>query len=109
MQLCSDRSINTLYLVSTPTHVARCILTACQFQEKFPDLVLCGVAATAVTDFWHPKNTAVVEPSHRPDRADVPMEKLAKRLARARKHPERSQQLYNDIAALLDAFEAQSE
>ncbi len=105
LKLCKEKGIHTLYLVSTSTHVPRCLLTACQFQDEFPDIVLCGVAASAVTAYWSPKDTVVVEPSHRPDRADVPMQKLAKRLAGARKYPERAQRLYDDVAGLLDVFD----
>ncbi len=86
----------------------RCLLTACQFQTEFPDIVFHGVATTSVTDFWHPKDTAIVEPSHRPDRSEVPFNKLAKRMASARKYTDRAPKLYGDIEASLDAFDAET-
>lgn len=105
LKVCKENGINTLYLVSTPTHVPRCLLTACQFQEDFPDIVLIGVAAESTKDYWHPKETAVVEPSHRPDRSEVPFNLLAKRMASARKYTDEAPQLYADIEALIDVFE----
>lgn len=105
LQLCKERGIHRLFLVSTPTHVPRCLLTACQFQEEFPDIVLVGVAAETVTEYWNPKETAVVEPSHRPDRSETPFNLLAKRMASARKYIDEAPELYKDIEGLLDAFD----
>jgi len=105
LKMCKENNIRTLFLVSTPTHVPRCLLTACQFQEEFPGIVLVGVAAESTKEYWHPKETAVVEPSHRPDRSEAPFNLLAKRMASARKYSEDAPQLYSDIEALIDAFE----
>lgn len=108
LKLCKDRGIHTLYLVSSPTHVPRCLLTAVQYQEEFAPVVLCGVAAETATEFWSPKDVAIVEPSHRPDRSEVPMNLLAKRMASARKYPEHASRLYDDLKARLDAFDAET-
>lgn len=105
LKTCTERGIHRLFLVSSPTHVPRCLLTACQFQEEFPDIVFIGVAAESVTEYWHPKETAVVEPSHRPDRSEAPFNLLAKRMASARKYTDEAPRLYRDIEQLLDSFE----
>lgn len=104
LQLCHDHGIHTVYLVSSPTHVPRCLLTAIQFQAQFPELVLCGVSAETSVPYWDPKDVAIVEPAHRPDRDDSPFNLLAKRMARARKDT-RAPKLYKDVEKLLDAFE----
>jgi hypothetical protein len=85
LKMCKEQGIHTLYLVSSPTHIPRCLLTACQLQSEFAPIVLCGVAAETFTEFWQPKDVAVVEPSHLPDRAETPFNLLAKRMASARK------------------------
>lgn len=105
LSLCDERDIHTLYIVSSPTHVPRCLLTAAQFQDEFPDIVLCGVAAETAPDFWHPKDVSIVEPAHRPDRSEAPMNLLAKRMASARKYTEPAARLYEDIKQRLDAFD----
>jgi len=105
MKVCHERGIHTLYLISSPTHVPRCLLTAVQYQEAFPGIVLCGVAADTSMEFWHPKDVAVVEPSHRPDRSEVPMNLLAKRMASARKYPDKALQLHDNIKKALDVFD----
>lgn len=107
LKLCKEKGINTLYLVSSPTHISRCLLTACQYQGEFKSMVFCGIAAQTSTDFWSPADVAVVEPSHRPDRAETPMNLLAKRLASARKYKDRAPKLYEDVKSILDAFDAE--
>ena len=108
LKVCKEKGIHTLYLVSSPTHVARCLLTACQYQSEFPGIVFYGVAAETSTDFWSPKDVAVIEPSHRPDRSEAPMNLLAKRMASARKYKDRAMKLYEDIKKLIDAFDAET-
>ena len=66
---------------------------------------MVGVAAETTKEYWDPKETVVVEPSHRPDRSEVPFNLLAKRMASARKHADRAPKLYKDIEALIEAFE----
>lgn len=105
LSLCEERDIHTLYLVSSPTHVPRCLLTAARFQEEFPDIVLCGVAAETAPDFWHPKDVSIVEPAHRPDRSEAPMNLLAKRMTTARKYKEPAARLYEDLKKRLDEFD----
>lgn len=109
LKACQERGIGTLYLVSSPTHVPRCLLTAIQFEEESKGMVLCGVAAETTVPFWHPKDVAIVEPAHRPDRSEAPMNLLAKRMARVRKYPERAGKIYYEIKGLLDSFDEETE
>jgi len=105
LSLCAERGINTLYLVSSPTHVPRCLLTAIQLSKEPHGIVLCGVPADTSTEHWQPKDVAVVEPSHRPDRDESPFNLLAKRMASARKYEEEAPVLYRDIEKCLDEFD----
>lgn len=104
LTLCHERDIHTVFLVSSPTHIPRCLLTAIQFHDQFPELVVCGVAADTSVPYWDPKDVAVVEPAHRPDRDGSPFNLLAKRMARARKDA-RAPELYKDMEKLMDDFE----
>lgn len=104
LALCKEKGIHTLYLVSSPTHISRCLLTAIQLQDEYTP-VLYGVPAETYTELWNPKDVAIVEPAHRPDRAEVPMNLLAKRMASVRKYKHRAPELYEDVKQLLDSFD----
>ncbi|MFQ5540960.1 MAG: YdcF family protein [Candidatus Paceibacteria bacterium] len=109
LALFREKGVKNIYLVSSPTHVPRCLLTAIQCSEQKDGFVLYGVAAETATNEWHPKDVSVVEPAHRADRSEAPMNLLAKRMARARKHKERAVELHDNIKKLLDEFDEETE
>lgn len=74
-------SIEKLLLISSPTHLPRCIRDAHTIFSDCPTLkVLCGVPS----DTCYPETTAndvvIIEPPHRKDRSCVPIHKTASKI-----------------------------
>ena len=74
----SKKGINKIVLVSSPTHIPRCLRDAMEIfsRPKFASL-MDGLSAQPSHTYFAGK-VIVVEPSHRNDRASVPLNKILK-------------------------------
>ncbi len=75
---CKKRGIEELILVSSPTHIARCLQEACKIQDQMPDLAIKFYALPSKIGFFKltdegkkeelsPASVTIVEPPHRGD------------------------------------------
>lgn len=73
---CIKRKIDSLILVSSPTHIARCLQTACIVQEQAKHKLPITIYATfSETCFYKTKaeNVKIIEPPHRGDHPKPPV------------------------------------
>lgn len=73
--------IEKLILISSPTHLPRCIRDAHTILGDCKPLkVLCGVPSDTCYAESTAKDVVIIEPPHRKDRSDVPIHKTAAKL-----------------------------
>ena len=67
--LCGERGITTLYLVSSPTHIARCFQEALKWRAtgQVRNLEIFAAASDTCFDRSTPSDVVIVEPPHRGD------------------------------------------
>lgn len=70
---CQARGIKELILVSSPTHIARCLQEACKVKEQNPEITIKFYARPSETCFAQSTaaDVVIVEPPHRGDRPKV--------------------------------------
>lgn len=105
MRMCKERKINTLFLVSSPTHIARCLQSAEIVRSKggFDGLQVVATASDTCFADSTPADVLIVEPSHRGDRAGISLHKTLKLAMFARKLPEDQAQEFNsELIAFLE-------
>lgn len=105
MKLCKERGVKKLILVSSPTHIARCLQSAEVVRSKggFAGLQIVATASDTCFSDSTPADVLILEPSHRGDRAGIPLHKTLKLAMFARKLPEDQAQEFNsDLVAFLE-------
>ncbi len=87
MKMCMEKGIKRLILVSSPTHIARCLQSAeiVRYSGWFMGLEVFAVASDTCYKDSIPNDVLIVEPPHRADRAEVPLHKTLKLAMFARK------------------------
>lgn len=102
---CRARGIKKLYLVSSPTHIARCFQEACKYQEKNPTSIKFYAAAS---DTCFANSTAadvtVVEPPHRGDMPLVPFHQTVPRIFQFLRSPDIAFAFNNAFANLIEEY-----
>lgn len=69
LQLCHERGIKELYLVSSPSHIARCLQEALKLLAARPEILIRVYATASQTCFANSTaaDVVIVEPPHRGD------------------------------------------
>lgn len=103
--------INRVILVSSPTHISRCLRDAC---KVFSDVVSPQFSVFAHNLFATPSDISyagftiddvvIIEPPHRVDRDDFPLHEAAKRLLNVR--PAQKAEFIERLGKLLKEFSA---
>lgn len=106
---CLSRNISELILISSPTHIARCLQEACKIKFKQPDIPIKFYARASETCFADstPADVTVIEPPHRKDKPKVPFHLAAKRLFPLLRNPKVAFEFYHAWSRLLDEHENQ--
>tara|TARA_B100000745_G_C20066653_1_gene364053 strand:+ start:167 stop:853 length:687 start_codon:yes stop_codon:yes gene_type:complete len=82
MELCIEKDVQELVLVSSPTHISRCLLEAekLRMNPQFKHLCVSAVASDTSYAGYGPEDVVVIEPPHRGDMPQVPFHENAKDL-----------------------------
>ncbi len=107
MELCLEKSINKLKLVSSPDHVPRAHKYAMDLRsarwEDFKDLCISAEGSDVRFTGSEPGDVLIVEPQHRIDRAKIPLHKTLKLAMFARKLDDEKAFKFNDeLVAFLE-------
>lgn len=82
--LCQRRNISRLILVSSPTHIARCLQEAekCRAEnwQQFQRLRIFATASDTCFANSTPADVVIIEPPHRTDRPQCPIHKVARNI-----------------------------
>ncbi len=105
MVMCMKEGIKRLILVSSPTHIARCLQSAEIIRSNFlfTGLEVFAVASDTCYEGSIPDDVLIVEPPHRADRAEIPLHETLKLAMFARKLDEEKALKFNDeLLAFLE-------
>lgn len=105
IEMCKERGIEKLILVSSPTHIARCLQSAEKIRAEgdFKGLQIVATASDTCFVDSTPADVLIVEPSHRGDRAVISLHKTLKLAMFARKLPDEQALEFNaDLVAFLE-------
>lgn len=107
-EVCRERGITRMILVSSPTHISRCLLEAEKLRSvgKLQGVEVFATASDTCYADSTPGNVLIVEPPHRGDRPDVPIHKTLKRAMRLGRG-EQAQMFNTELGAYLDTWENQ--
>ncbi len=110
LALCQERHIEELYLVSSSTHIARCLLNAVVLKKemKLDTLRVYAAPSDSFSEEWRAEDVVVIEPQHRADRPHVPFHILAQRLVTYQNDPEKAPVLFKELSETLDRFDSES-
>lgn len=104
--LCKERGIQRLILVSSPTHISRCLLTAekLRAEGKLSSLEIFATASDTCYAGTVPGDVVIVEPPHRGDRPQVPIHKA---ITRANKlgREEKAEEFEQALSKFLDSWD----
>ncbi len=98
MEMCMEKGVKRLILVSSPTHIARCLQSAevVRHSGLFIGLEVFAVASDTCYERSVPGDVLIVEPPHRMDRAEAPLHKTLKLAMFARKLDKEKAFLFNE-------------
>lgn len=73
LEKCKECKIKNLILISSPTHLPRCLQQACIIQEKnkYPITLYASPSQTCFADS-KPEDVFILEPPHRPEQDSLP-------------------------------------
>jgi hypothetical protein len=103
LALCRDRQIEKLVLISSPTHIARCLQESCKLkmQEPYRNIRIYARASDVCFEKTTPHDVLIIEPPHRTDRPQLPLHHLFRQLFHRLNGPEGSL-LYADLIDWLE-------
>lgn len=106
--LCSYEDEYELILVSSPTHIARCLqeATTLRLAGDIPNIKIVAVASDTCYAGSTPKDVFIMEPPHRGDRSKAPMNQTLQRMKPIRRDKELYEAFHTDLQALLATYEA---
>lgn len=105
MEMCRGKGVTRLILVSSPTHIARCLQSAERVRAEggFESLNILATASDTCFANSTPADVLIVEPPHRGDRAEIPLHLTLKLAMFARKlDDEKAQKFNDDLFAFLE-------
>lgn len=108
---CDARGISELILISSPTHIARCLQEACKLKSKQPHIGVKFYARASDTCFADstPEDIVIIEPPHREDMSKVPFHRTAKRIFQFLRNPEIADAFHNRWIKLIEEYQKQME
>ena len=105
-ELCLEKSIPEIILVSSPTHSARCLMEALALKE------LSGYATEVCTYPSHvnykstsASDVVVIEPPHLPETPKVPFYRLVRRIVPFMKNRLRAESFAQELQTLIEKYE----
>ncbi len=110
-QECLVRGISELILISSPTHIARCLQEACKYRSTHPSLAVTFYARASETCFAGstPGDVVIIEPPHRNDLPKVPFHRPAKKIFQFLKNPEIAFAFQNEWERLVTEYQVRME
>jgi hypothetical protein len=108
--LCRSRGIRELYLVSSPTHIARCLQEACKYNAEHPAEQMQFFATPSDTCFANstPADVVIFEPPHRGDLPKVPFHTTLRRILPLMRDPQTSKGLNKALKKAITKAEEHS-
>jgi hypothetical protein len=108
---CELRGIKELILVSSPTHLPRCMKEACLLKEQSPDISVTFYGRASDTCFanTHAADVTIIEPPHRSDIPQVAFNQTLRDLFQFSKKPELALALNTALSSLIAQYKVQLE
>lgn len=108
---CLARGICELILISSPTHIARCLQEACKYKSTHPSSAITYYARASETCFASstPGDVVIIEPPHRNDLPKVPFYRPAKKIFQFLKNPEIAFAFQNEWEKLVIKYQVELE
>ena len=105
-ELCAKQNISKLILVSSPTHLPRCIKEACMYRNKHPELKLTFYGTPSDTCFAHatPSDTVIVEPPHRGDLPKGTLYKTLSKIFPIMRNPDKAEALQKGFENVIEGL-----
>lgn len=105
-KICRQQVISKLVVVSSSTHIARCLQEAliAKADGLLPGVEVYATAADTAYAGYSARDTVVVEPPHRGDMPQVAFHENAKRLFQFLRSEKHAHGLNRDWAALIDKW-----
>ena len=102
---CLLRGIQELILISSPTHIARCLQEACKLKEQ-RHLKMRIYARASDTCFAHStaKDVTIFEPAHRSDTPNVPIHQTVKGIFQFLKDHDKAANFNQALAQLIAQY-----
>lgn len=106
-ELCAAKGITELFLVSSPTHIARCLQEACKYKEAHPQTTLNFFATPCETCFAQSTaaDVLILEPPHRGDLPRTFFHKTLRRIFPFMRTQEKADALNGELSKVIDKFE----
>ncbi len=103
---CVEMGIKQLYLVSSPTHIARCLQEACKIKEASQDLPLTLYALPSETCYANStaSDVVILEPPHRGDLPSVPFHQTVQGVFPILRNAELAHSLNIAMASLIGEY-----
>lgn len=104
LDICSKKNIRKLVLISSPTHIARCFQEACKQKAAGPysDILIYARASDVCFADSTPEDVLIVEPPHRSDRSQLPINALIKKIFLRLQEKGGDEKLYSDLTQLVN-------
>ena len=105
-ELCLEKSIPNMILVSSPTHIARCLMEALRHKESCSDnLKICAKPSDVNYAGTSTKDVMVIEPPHLPETPKVPFHRLIRRIVPFMKDRLRAESFAQELQTLIEKYE----
>jgi hypothetical protein len=105
LNTCHELGITHLILISSPTHIARCLQEACKIDSK--GVTIYATASQTCFEGSTAGDVTIFEPPHRPESFDLPpFYKTVKRIFGFYRTPELAWEFHRDFDALLMQYES---
>lgn len=107
---CIANNIQELILVSSPTHIARCLQEACKLKEQDRSLTIKVYARASDTCFAHSmaRDVTIFEPPHRGDTPKVPIHQTVKGIFQFIKDPNSAADFNHALTQLIEEHKTHS-
>lgn len=111
VQECEMRGIKELILVSSPTHLPRCMKEAALLKEQNPELSITFYGRASDTCFanTHAADVTIIEPPHRSDIPPVAFNQTLRDIFQFSKNPELAMALNAALGSLIAQYKVQLE
>jgi hypothetical protein len=105
--VCREQGIDQLILVSSPTHIARCLQEAMKLRADgvLRDIDVFATASDTCFAGSTPGDVVVMEPPHRGDLPKIPFHRTARRIFQFLRNPEAAEGFNREWNELIDTWE----